>query len=60
MLRAAVIFFIFAVLTLVIGATGFAGLSVDTDRMLVFAFLVLAVVSFLASFISRNPPRPLP
>jgi uncharacterized membrane protein YtjA (UPF0391 family) len=52
MLRASIIFFILALVAMLFGAYGVAGLSMDIGRILLFVFLVLAVISFLASLIS--------
>lgn len=49
MLRAAVGFFILALIAFVLGASGIAGLSLEIGRLLLGVFLVLAVISFLAS-----------
>ncbi len=49
MLRAAIIFFILALIAYFFGSSGIAGVSMEIGRMLLFAFLILAVVSFVAS-----------
>lgn len=46
MLRAAIIFFVLALVAYLLGATGFAGLSMEIGRVLLVVFLVLAVISF--------------
>jgi len=51
MLRAAIGFFIFGLVAMALGATGFAGLSLEIGRTLLYVFLILAVVSFLVSLI---------
>jgi len=43
----AVVFFVLAVLAAVVGMRGVAGLTMSVARILVFVFLVLAVVSLL-------------
>ncbi len=60
MLRAAVIFFVLGLVAILLGATGFAGVSMDIGRMLLIAFLALAVISFLASVLTGKSPRSLP
>jgi uncharacterized membrane protein YtjA (UPF0391 family) len=60
MLRAAIAFFVLALISLLLGATGFAGLSMDIGRMLLFVFLVLAVITFVISLVSGRTPRSLP
>lgn len=48
MVRAAISFFILALVAYVLGANGIAGLSVEIGKTLLVVFLVLAVISFLA------------
>lgn len=60
MLRAALAFFVLALVAIFIGATGFAGVSMEIGRMLLFVFLVLAVVSYVASLVSGRGPKLLP
>jgi uncharacterized membrane protein YtjA (UPF0391 family) len=49
MLRAAIIFFAIALLAILFGATGFAGVSMEIGKTLLAVFLVLAVISFIFS-----------
>lgn len=51
MLRAALAFLILAVVAFVLGANGVAGLSMDIARILLFVFLAIAVITFIASFL---------
>jgi len=60
MLRASIAFFVLALVALLLGASGIAGISMEIGRMLLFVFLVLAIVSFVASLISGRTSRPLP
>lgn len=60
MLQAALTFFILALVAFFLGASGFAGLSLEIGRMLLFVFLILAVISFIGSLISGRSPRSLP
>lgn len=60
MLRAAIAFFILALVALLFGATGFAGVSMEIGRILLFVFLVLAAISFVASLISGRNSKRLP
>jgi uncharacterized membrane protein YtjA (UPF0391 family) len=58
MIRAAITFFVLALIAMVLGAYGIAGLSMEIARILLFVFLALAVISFLGSLITgRSPPR---
>ena len=55
MLRAAIVFFVLALVAYLLGATGFAGMSADIGRTLLFVFLVLAVISFAVNLLSGRP-----
>jgi uncharacterized membrane protein YtjA (UPF0391 family) len=52
MVRAAISFFILALVAYVLGANGIAGLSIEIGRILLVVFLVLAVISFLVSVVT--------
>jgi uncharacterized membrane protein YtjA (UPF0391 family) len=60
MLRASIAFFVLALVALLLGASGIAGISMEIGRMLLFVFLVLAVISFVASLISGRGTRTIP
>lgn len=51
MLRAAIAFFILAIVAFVLGANGIAGMSMEIGRLLLIVFLVLAVISFVINMI---------
>lgn len=57
MLRAAIAFFILAIVAFVLGAAGIAGVSMEIGRLLLTVFLVLAVVSFVIDLVSRRGTR---
>lgn len=58
MLNAAITFFVIALVAFVLGATGFAGVSMEIGKTLLFVFLVLAVISFAINLIrGRGAPR---
>ncbi len=57
MLNAAITFFVIALVAFLIGATGFAGISMEIGRTLLFVFLVLAVISFVISLVRGKAPR---
>ncbi len=59
MLRAALIFFVLAVLSYILGATGVAGMSMEIARILLVVFLVLAVIGVAAGLISGGRPKDL-
>jgi len=52
MLRAAIIFFVLALVAILFGATGFAGVSMEIGKILLGVFLILAAVSFIASLVT--------
>lgn len=52
MLRAAIGFFILALIALLFGSYNIAGVSMEAGRLLLGVFIVLAVVSFVVSLIS--------
>ena len=60
MLRAAIAFFVLALVALLFGATGLAGVSMELGRLLLLVFLVLAVISFAVGMISGRSPPQLP
>lgn len=60
MLRAAIGFFVLALIAIVLGAGNIAGISMDIGRTLLFVFLVLAVISFVVSLVSGRGPRNIP
>ena len=60
MLRAALLFFVLALVAILFGATGFAGVSMEIGRTLLVVFLILAVISYVASLIGGRSPRQLP
>lgn len=57
MLRAALVFFALALIAILFGATGFAGVSMDIGKTLLVVFLILAVISFVASLITGKRPN---
>jgi uncharacterized membrane protein YtjA (UPF0391 family) len=58
MLRAAIAFFILAVVAFILGATGIAGVSMEIGKLLLTVFLVLAVISFVIDLVSRRGGSP--
>jgi uncharacterized membrane protein YtjA (UPF0391 family) len=57
MLRAAIGFFIIGLLAFAVGAGGVGGVSMDIGKTLLFVFLALAVLSFLASMFTGRKPN---
>lgn len=60
MLRAAISFFVLALVAFLLGANGIAGLSMEIGRVLLAVFLVLAAISFIAAMVSGRTPKQLP
>jgi len=52
MLRAAIAFFVLGLVAILLGANGVGGLSMDIGKTLLFVFLILAVISFIASMVT--------
>ena len=57
MLQAAIAFFVLALVAMLFGASGIAGVSMEVGRTLLFVFLVLAVISFVASLLTGRSKR---
>ena len=57
MIRAAITFFILAIIAYFLGMSGVAGLSIEIGRILLFVFLVLAVISFVGSIATGRKSR---
>jgi uncharacterized membrane protein YtjA (UPF0391 family) len=60
MIRAAISFFIIALVAYFLGANSIAGVSIEVGKILLFVFLALSVVSFLVAAITGKNPRQLP
>jgi uncharacterized membrane protein YtjA (UPF0391 family) len=58
MLRAAIIFFLVALVSIIFGSYGIAGLSMEIGRTLLYVFLVLAVLSLLGGIFSGRGGTP--
>ena len=52
MLKAAIGFFFLGVIAIILGAYGVGGVSMDIGRTLLFVFLILSVISFVASMVA--------
>lgn len=60
MIRAAIAFFVLALIAYIFGAYGIAGLSVDIGQTLLVVFLALAALSFLVSLLTGRKTHHLP
>ena len=59
MIRAAIAFFVLALVAFVLGANGVAGLSMDIGKILIVVFLVMAVISFVGALVTGRNWRSL-
>lgn len=57
MVRAAISFFILAIIAFIFGAYGIAGLSMNIGKTLLVVFLVLAIITYLGGAISSKRPK---
>jgi len=60
MLNAAIVFFVLGLVAILLGAGNIAGLSLEIGQTLLAVFLILAVVSLVASMITGRRPTTLP
>jgi uncharacterized membrane protein YtjA (UPF0391 family) len=59
MLRAAIGFFVLALISFVLGMNNLAGMSMEIGRILISVFVVLAIISLIAGLVSgRRTPLP--
>ncbi len=59
MLRAAITFFILAIVAILLGVTGVAGVSMQIGKLLLGVFQVLAVLSFRGGRWTGSGPKHL-
>ncbi len=60
MLRAALIFFVLGLVAILFGAGNVAGISLEIGQTLLGIFLILAVISLVASLTNGRRPSALP
>lgn len=60
MIRAAISFFILAIVAFLLGANGIAGVSMEIGKTLLVAFLILAAISFLGAMVIGGRTKHLP
>lgn len=60
MLRAAIAFFVLALIAYFLGATGVGGLSMDIGKFLIIAFVALALISLVVGLVTGRKPNVLP
>lgn len=54
MIRAAIVFFVLAIIAILFGAYGIAGVSVEIGKTLLMIFLALSVLSIVGSLLGNN------
>jgi uncharacterized membrane protein YtjA (UPF0391 family) len=59
MIRAAIGFFVLGLLAVLLGANNVAGLSIEMGKMLLFVFIVLAILSAVVGMISGRGTKVL-
>ncbi|MBI2521999.1 MAG: DUF1328 domain-containing protein [Bdellovibrio sp.] len=59
MIRAAIAFFVLAIVAILFGAYGVAGLSVEIGKSLLVVFLILSVISFFVAIFTGRHQKPL-
>ena len=57
MIRAAILFFILAIISYVIGAYGIAGLSIEIAKVFLYVFVALALISFIGAMLTNKNPK---
>ncbi|MBX9766352.1 MAG: DUF1328 domain-containing protein [Bdellovibrionales bacterium] len=60
MIRAAIGFFVVALIAMLLGANGIAGISIEVGKLLLGVFLVLAAISLVVGLITGRSPKQLP
>jgi uncharacterized membrane protein YtjA (UPF0391 family) len=60
MVRAAIMFFVLALVAMLLGAYGVAGISMELGKLLLITFLVLAGVSLIVGLVGGRRPTMLP
>ncbi|MBX3020328.1 MAG: DUF1328 domain-containing protein [Bdellovibrionales bacterium] len=60
MLRAAIAFFVLALIAYFLGAGGVGGLSMEIGKMLLIVFVALALISLVVGLVTGRKPNVLP
>ncbi len=60
MVRAAIVFFVLALIAMLLGAYGVAGVSMEMGKLLLITFLILAGVSLVVGLVSGRRTTHLP
>lgn len=57
MLRTAILFFILAIVAMLLGFYGIAGISEDAGKTMLAVFLILSIVTYLFSLFEGRPRK---
>jgi uncharacterized membrane protein YtjA (UPF0391 family) len=57
MVRAAIAFFVLAILAYIFGANGIAGVSMEIGKSLIAIFVILAILAFVMSMFTNRKIR---
>lgn len=60
MLRAALVFFVLGLVAILLGAGNVAGISLEIGQTLLGVFLILAIISLVASLVTGRKPTAIP
>ena len=60
MLRAAIGFFVLAIIAFLLGANGVAGVSMEIGRLMLWVFLAFAIISGVVYLFTGRTPRQIP
>jgi uncharacterized membrane protein YtjA (UPF0391 family) len=54
MMKAAIVFLVLGLFSVLLGANGIGGLSIEIGKLLLLAFIILTFVGFLLTLLSGN------
>ena len=54
MLRAALTFFVLGLVTIILGANGVGGLSIDIGKILLLVFIILSIISLIGNILVKK------
>lgn len=57
MIRAAILFFAIALVALLFGLNGVAGLSMEVGKIIVLVFIAISALTFIAALASTRPSK---
>lgn len=60
MVRASIVFFVLALIAMLLGAYGVAGVSIEMGKLLLITFLILSGVSLVVGLIGGKRPSQFP